>query len=214
MQIVKHDNYFEVEPNLPEFRDALSAITSRRNVDQLVTYALRRHGYGDDGWVVAYPEDEVEQKENNTFNNLIEVCCVGCGDEMGSFLTEGDYIKLLSLVCESEGMNARAQLLNAFLENPTIIDNLLEANAVRCNKRWKQFAPFLQKYGWRISDNKVEYLTTKSYFNIDFCTSDLDVLYREARREIEMNQNARKAWIMYQESIVKALEDYFKYENK
>lgn len=216
MRIILEGNDFRIEPDLPELRDALNAINSMRNPDELVTYALRRHGYVNDGWSVTYPEDqdELEKEENYIPDGYVEICCIGCGDEKGPQIKEESYVKILLQVCEIHGLTNRAQLLLDFLKTPELTNNLIEASAERCNERWRQFVPFLVKHGWKNNNNKIEFANGEALYNIEFCTSDLNVMYRDAIRSLEKNNNARKEWVDYQTSIKIALEEFFAFENE
>jgi hypothetical protein len=216
MEVSIHNNEFnthKVKPELPELIDALSAIDSNGNYDKLVTYALRRHGYGNDGWQVTYAndQDDLDREDHIIPEGFIELVCVGCRDESGLLIKETTYIELLAKVCEISGLVDRAELLLTFLKNPNITDDLLEADAKRCNDRWRLFVPFLEKNGWYLAGDYVKFANVVSY-SIHYTDDDLNVMYRVAKKSLMKYVNARKEWVDYTKSMIKSLEDFFEYE--
>jgi len=214
MQVRKQGNKIEVDPPTPELVEALNAIESMGSPDKLVTYALRRHGYGNDGWCVTYSndQDELEKDEHCIPEGYVEICCVGCGEETGPIMQESMYLQLLSEVCELYNLEDRSEILKSFLENPEIACVLLEADSKKCNARWKKFVPFLEGNGWKIEEGRMNHDVSNSYYSIDAFTEDLDVLYRETKRKIKAHPDAREEWVDYQKTILTSLEKYLEYE--
>lgn len=216
MQVSKRGNELKVEPATPELQGALQAILSMGGLDELVTYALRQHGYGNDDWCVTYAkdQDEYEKNEDCIPEGYIEICCVGCGDETGPVLPEMTYLQLLAKICAAYGLEERSQTLQDFIENPKRAYNLIETDSKRCNERWKTFVPFLERNGWKNVGGNLEHTLSRSHYSIDAFTGDLGVLYRQTKRNLDPHSDARQEWLEYQQSLLKSLEEYFEYERK
>lgn len=200
-----------ISPQRPEFQQALEAILFYRHVDKLVTYALRRHGFGTDAWGVTYYTDleEYEKEEYNIPEGFIEIT-FGPDEKNRQLISEENYIEILLKVCEKKGMFARAELLQHFLNDRSIVLNIREANPLECNKRWKAFAPYLLKQpGWQMDDNKLIFKGGSAFY-INNIQSDLDVLYRYSIQQLNTRTTkTRKKSVEYQTTIIKALKEFF-----
>ncbi len=213
MEVIRTNRHLEVYPNISPYSETLEAIQCWRDVDELVTFALRKHGYGNDGYIVSYWSDEDNYNNPPIPNGYIELCCVGCGDTTGPLIREKEYIQLLSEVCKAEALKERGQLLLKTLKNPSLLEVLVEADPVKCNKRWLMFIPFLEKKGWKRKNEIIRHPSGVEYFHFVERTDDLDVLYRNTKKVLKQHSQAKEEWRVCHQTIVDALDCFFEYED-
>ncbi len=198
----------------PELQAALDAIVCMGNPDPLVTHALRRHGYGNDGWVVSYPGDweEYDRLPQRIPEGHIEVLCVGYGEAVDPvFITEDAYLDLLSKVLSAGELPERAALIEAFRKDPTIARNLTEADEEQCIRRWNDFVPFLEQRGWMTKGIRIESPGGGIGFHKTHYSGDLEVLYRGTQRFLQTYPASRTQGY---DTLLEALEAFFEYEER
>jgi len=177
----------------------IDVIRSMKHVEQLVTFALRKHGFVNGTWSVEYHNDDEDvPKGSIQIYNIHEA--------NGYLINEQIYLEILAEICEKDGYKERSTLLYKLIKNPNITDDLLEANPNRCNERWKQFAPFLIENGWKMENDCISFSATNEFYNLTYCTDDLDVLYRKLSKEKSDSASTK--------SQLKVLESFFYHEKK
>jgi hypothetical protein len=210
MQVFKSGISIVVDPDLPELRDALDAILSVRSLDSLVSSALRQHGFMSEGWSAIYFSDEQDWEVTNEIpDGFMEICCFGCGDEVGILIEVDRYLQLLIEVCKFQKLNKRAELLTKFRDNPGIANDLIEADPLKCKDRWRKFIPFLENNGWCIVGTMIESPHSTIKFHATEYDEDLEVICRDAKLVIKNYPLGIKEVMEDYKSLVKTLEYFF-----
>ena len=208
------DGKFEVQPDDEALKMALVAINCWNSLDDLVTKALRRAGYGGDIFGISYPND-LDEKE-----------LVDSGIRDGQVLTfdfdyndlileEENYLSMLHQVCLLKGMGERAELLDRFLADPQIAIGLLEADAKACNERWKRFVPFLEKNGWSRNDDMIVAPDYGMSYNAIHFDGDLDVLLRRTEKAIKRLSKKKQLdpnCVRAHRLLLNSLQEFFEFE--
>lgn len=197
-------------PNVPGLKEASQAIQRWSSVDDLVTKALRRAGYGGDYYGISYPGDlDYEEAQNSPLaDGFIRIYDLDTEWD----IEEGWYLELLIHACLSKGLNERAKLLERFRNNPQIAEGLVEADAKICNKRWKDCVPFLIQNGWTIEGQMVVAPNKQWSLNSTCFDGDLDVMLRKSQRIVakaELSGGFDECHINAHRTVIKALNDFF-----
>jgi hypothetical protein len=190
---------------LSERAAAAEVIQNEQRIDSLVTYALRQVGYGNDGWVVTYwtgQDDDDEIPEG-----YIDICCIGCGDEIGIKVREDIYISELIKACRQQELVKRADLLGEFLQDRDLSRDLVEADAGRCLERWKRLLPFLKKNGWYIEEEMIVSPGGGRKINTTAYIGDLNVMFREISQDLTLNDD--NVWQHDCNTLLNALKELF-----
>lgn len=205
-----HQNDNAERNHLSEQAAAAEVIQNEKHIDTLVTYALRQVGYGNDGWVVTYWTDQ--DTDDEIPEGYIDICCIGCSDDVGVKVREDVYLTELIKACHQQGLNERADLLNKFLKNRDISHDLVEADAERCLERWKTLIPFLIQNNWHIDGEMIVSPSGGRKINTRFYTDDLNVMYRETAQDLALNSN--QIWQEDCHSLLNALSELFLAEDR
>ena len=182
---------FDVEPSTPEL-NALVFAVGRWSRDEQVTFALRGHGFGGDGFGLAWPNDVNGDWEYEELGIRLEpdqiLVSYGFDDEH-CILGVDVYLECLEQALLIDGLDERAETLARFREDRSRADRLPEADVALCRSRFAALAGILRGFGW-VEDEEIpgsRYLHLpgdryRLYFeNID---KDMDVFSRECESRL------------------------------
>ncbi|MEM8858704.1 MAG: hypothetical protein AAGD96_10315 [Chloroflexota bacterium] len=180
LQISKdHNGDYQLGSDRPELITALHAIARWHNLDELVTFALRRVGYGGDYFGITY---ELDVSEGGPLpDGYLETYSFTQDDLL---ILEQEYLNLLLQVCQLEGLTERADLLSRFITDPSIAADLPEADPEFAMQQWKQLIPYLEERGWQWKDEMLEDPDWGMRFRAGSYQKDVGVQYRWAKRVI------------------------------
>ena len=199
----------KVQPETPENQEILAAILSHGSPHRLAMFALREHGYGNDTHSVTYPGDR-ESDEESIPAGKIELHCHGAGTP-ALLVTRTQYLEVLAAYCIAEGLKEKGNLIREFIAKPGIKRKLREARPELCLRRWQKFMPYLEKRGWKISNDMIRAPGEAMAYHIEY-DGDLNVLYEYLKGNLKKNPDARGSWKTVHLEITEALEEFFKAE--
>ena len=193
-KVLKNDDgiNFSAEPNIEELNSLVWAVMNWRLDDQ-VTHALRKIGFGGDGFGVSFPDDvnddwEYEQEGIRLDQNQVLVD-IGFDNEY-FIIDEMLYFECLKQMLMLNGLTERAQTIDKYMKAPNYAKQLDETNVDFCKRRFFELSKILIKEGWKINNdsnlNKYLYLegaTSKLYF--ENTSQDMNVFLREMENSLK-----------------------------